>query len=597
MNGWLSEQLAVLLDPARSGPIVVLDPDELIGPGDRAELEQEIDIWTADDWVAMRRAWDLGIRVGQGDVDHAAVIVQSSDFANTQDLPWDIEHEAVGVVRVRWPVPLELRALFRAVPDLADPLATAARSGDDISTIVAKAIGFTRGDPASELDTVAKLRTNPSTPLEVWDALGNAFQAELPRSIAKAHGDLMPLQDAWDDWLQDGGRSMHADELSAAPAPIIALLTSGMVASAPSRADDLPAWTVIGASAPDPAVQLDSLLAQQPPAPDSLSGWIETASWWGQVRDTATDLLDPASEDRVWGVWTELDAAFSTWLFRSYGSSLLASANTPRALHQIAPFLARRVEGGARVLLIVVDGLGFAHWARVRATAGLHVLDSTGCLAMIPTLTTISRQAIFAGCLPVEFADSINTTSAEPRRWMQFWKDCGVHERDITYTKLVGATSAEHPMLSGRVVAVVVNAVDEIMHGSEVLGDRQVTASVELWARSGFLGQLVGDATSSGYEVWLTADHGNLPTTPRQVPREGQTVESAGTRVRLYPNSVLRSQAQDHGVIWDPPALPAGAIHPLFAPGRSGYHPTGVRVSHGGLSLDEVIVPFVQVAT
>ena len=56
MNGWLSEQLAVLLDPARSGPIVVLDPDELIGPGDRAELEQEIDIWTADDWVAMRRA-------------------------------------------------------------------------------------------------------------------------------------------------------------------------------------------------------------------------------------------------------------------------------------------------------------------------------------------------------------------------------------------------------------------------------------------------------------------------------------------------------------------------------------------------------------
>ena len=80
-------------------------------------------------------------------------------------------------------------------------------------------------------------------------------------------------------------------------------------------------------------------------------------------------------------------------------------------------------------------------------------------------------------------------------------------------------------------------------------------------------------------------------------PKEGQTVESAGTRVRLYPNEVLRDGAAEFGVVWDPPGYPRGTRCPLFAQGRTGFQQSGTRVSHGGLSLDEVIVPFMQVTT
>jgi len=97
--------------------------------------------------------------------------------------------------------------------------------------------------------------------------------------------------------------------------------------------------------------------------------------------------------------------------------------------------------------------------------------------------------------------------------------------------------------------------------------------------------------------VWITSDHGNLPTVAGPVPSEGQTVESAGTRVRMYPNDTLRDAAIDYGDIWNPPGYPDGQLRPLFAPGRRGYHPSGAKVSHGGLSLDEVIIPFVQVTT
>ena len=116
-----------------------------------------------------------------------------------------------------------------------------------------------------------------------------------------------------------------------------------------------------------------------------------------------------------------------------------------------------------------------------------------------------------------------------------------------------------------------------------------------MWARAGFDEDPTASAVTQGYEVWLTSDHGNLPTVAGPVPKEGQTVESAGTRVRIYPNEVLRSAASEFGVIWDPPGYPRGTRCPLFPPGRTGFHTSGTRVSHGGLSLDEVIVPFAQV--
>jgi hypothetical protein len=193
----------------------------------------------------------------------------------------------------------------------------------------------------------------------------------------------------------------------------------------------LPSWTAIGVAEQDPRQLLAELISQRPPAPTASAEWIDTASWWGSVRSAAGDV---PGDESVWGVWEELDRACTGRLDRSYGSSLRAAAGTRRGLHQIAPFLARRVEDGTRVLLVVIDGLGFAQGSRLRSPTGLHVEESAGCLAMIPTLTTISRQAIVAGALPVDYSDTLATTSDEPRRGAAFWAGQGLHQRDVSYT-------------------------------------------------------------------------------------------------------------------------------------------------------------------
>jgi hypothetical protein len=596
MRPWVAAQIGHAAS-VPAGAVVILDAESVLADADVEDLRQEMDVIPITDWIELRRVWDLDIR-HRSERARTALLIRAEDFAGPSDLPWDIEREAAAVARVRWPVPIELRPLFRVAGEQADALAGAARSNAPANEIVAIAYGVRPGASADELDAVARLRLDPSTPPELWDALTQTLMTSLARQVADDRGDPSSLQAAWNDWLRAGDASPSASALRAAPGPVLSLLGSGVLMPAPAVAKGLPDWTRIGAAEPDPNDLIEQLVAAKPPEPSTAHDWIETASWWGQVRAAvASQPIPPRLSEPAWEIWQDLDTKFGAWLRESYGSSLLSAAPTPRAVHQIAPFLARRVADGARVLLVVLDGLGFAQWHQLRAATPLKILQATGCLAMIPTLTGVSRQAILAGALPVDFPDTLTSTRLEDRRWRAFWTEHGLREQDVTYSKTLGSDASNVPTLGGRVAAVVVTAVDELLHGAEVLADRQVAVDVGLWAKAGFLEALVEAGVRAGFEVWLTADHGNLPTLPGPVPSEGQLVESAGTRVRLYPNETLRAAAAEYGTIWDPPGFPADVpLRPLFAPGRRGFHTSGAQVSHGGLSLDEVVIPFVQVS-
>jgi len=134
------------------------------------------------------------------------------------------------------------------------------------------------------------------------------------------------------------------------------------------------------------------------------------------------------------------------------------------------------------------------------------------------------------------------------------------------------------------------------MHSSELFGDAQLLANLDVWGANGFLDNLVRRASKEGFGTWVTADHGNLECLPAGAPAEGVAIESAGKRLLRYPNRTLRDTSAAEGIVWDGiPGLPATAEPLRFAPGRLAYTNELVSVSHGGLSIDEVIVPLTRV--
>ena len=71
-----------------------------------------------------------------------------------------------------------------------------------------------------------------------------------------------------------------------------------------------------------------------------------------------------------------------------------------------------------------------------------------------------------------------------------------------------------------------------------------------------------------------------------------------GERVRVYPDRSLRARVKERfpdAIVWPPLGLPEDYL-PLLAPGRSAFVQEGERiVGHGGISLEELVVPFVRI--
>ncbi len=598
---WLDRQLAEAHD--RSGsPVVVVDPDGLLDDATAGALGE---LWRAVDYLSLRRLWEEhGRRAPLS--PRQVFVVCSAEFTEARSLPWDIERGATVVV-IRWPVGPEWRTIARQLPPaLFDLLADLAVPGTSPEAVVVEllceGLGVVLPAPSasSELEAVVRLIASHLVPDPLWVLVRPLVRDVLALGLCQPTPDLAPLQGAWAQWLSLGDRATHAATLRDAGAGLGALFASGLLRPEPLTADGLPAWSRLGATQPGPAERMADLLdaPPRPWPPKTAADWVAAASWWGDVRAAAA-AASPAPAalvNRALETWEELDEAFQLWLRSGYSLLFSSTRSHPITLDQVAPFLARRHGAtGRRQLLVLVDGMGFAQWSQLRRALAVEVVDATGCFAMCPTLTSVSRQAVFAGAVPLAFANSLWTTSREEARWRAFWGNEGLSGREVGYHRTAGATAANLPVLSGEAVAgVVLLAVDELMHGSDVLGDAQLSAGLEAWVRHGFLDTLVKRADGEGFEVWMTADHGNIEATPSGRVMEGPLVDQAGTRVRLYENTVLRDTARADGVSWDPPGLPEGKA-PLFAAGRTGYHSGGPRVSHGGLSLDEVIVPFVQV--
>jgi hypothetical protein len=148
-----------------------------------------------------------------------------------------------------------------------------------------------------------------------------------------------------------------------------------------------------------------------------------------------------------------------------------------------------------------------------------------------------------------------------------------------------------------RAVGLVVDKVDRIMHGIE-LGSAGMHNQIRQWTAQGFLASLVDLLLDRGFAVYLTSDHGNVEARGCGRPVEGSVADLRGERVRVYPDAIFRRgvAAQFPGSIeWPALGLPNEYL-PLIAPGRMAFVTRDkVTVAHGGICIDELIVPLVQV--
>ena len=345
-----------------------------------------------------------------------------------------------------------------------------------------------------------------------------------------------------------------------------------------------------------------------PTAEARYSDWIAFALKWAELSSLVHCGNGTEHQTRLKEIGDALNTNFAGWLADHYSSLINLPPTNPAMLHHVPRRLARDIEdtGSSRAALIVVDGLALDQWVTIRQLLQKQdanlVMRESATFAWIPTLTSVSRQSVFSGKPPLYFPASINSTNSEEKLWKQFWEGHGLSRLDVAYQRGLGdgdaagvLDSAIHPGKT-KVVGLVVDKVDKIMHGMQ-LGSAGMHNQIKQWCHAGFLSAMVGQLLECGYEVWLTADHGNIQCEGKGRPSEGVIAEIRGERVRVYPTPELRAQvagAFPFAHEWQPVGLPADYF-PLVAGGRDAFvNPGDAIVGHGGVALEEVIVPLVK---
>ncbi len=385
----------------------------------------------------------------------------------------------------------------------------------------------------------------------------------------------------------------------------------------------MPSWVKAGVIQDPTALQalvlkgINGLIETTPTAASSHKDWSEFAKRYGEILARTHGLPGKevsghltAIQDRIKTLQAQSDEHLQAWVAAKHYADLILQpvAKGPVMVHHVPRFLRhRRSAGETKLALLVFDGLAFDQWVQIRehliATTKRFAFEEGAAFAWLPTVTSVSRQALFSGLKPREFEDSIDRTDKEESLWKAFWQNEGVNPNEVMYRRalrqsnqldaLEAALLDQHP----KVVGLVIDEVDERLHKER--SKKDVAMWIGNWLTTGFVDRLFSMLLDKGYHIYLTADHGNVEATGIGRPNQGVIAETRGERVRVYRSEALRADsatAYPGTLSLDIAGLPANFM-PLFAGGRTAFVPEGDQVVvHGGVSVEELIVPFVKVS-
>lgn len=242
--------------------------------------------------------------------------------------------------------------------------------------------------------------------------------------------------------------------------------------------------------------------------------------------------------------------------------------------------------------LIVMDGMSILDWLIISKDLEGVYYKNNFTYAIIPTITSISRQSLLSGKFPVEMKEPFNL-NYEKNMFVEKCMENGYKKEEIKYNRGYDFEID----YSDKCICVIINDIDDLIHNQKQ-GNLGMFNDIRLLSRSEKLYELIKSLYNSGFDVYLASDHGH---------KETQTIGNpTGTGVELKTKSkrtmILKDFADYKSVIdefdmieYPPYYLPKDYKYLLCEHNKSFGIKGSTALSHGGISIEELIVPFVKI--
>ena len=358
------------------------------------------------------------------------------------------------------------------------------------------------------------------------------------------------------------------------------------------------------------ARELDGIEQDVPVESAGFDEWGDFAKTWAAWRVQQRKYWQDAQpiQHRYADIHDLIQRRFFLWLRNNFDSYIrYPYLPKPSCVHHVLPYLANRYPPSPQnpLAIVIMDGMAWEDWLILEKFLQLTQMDfhyeTFSILAFLPTLTSISRQALLSAQLPHQFSNSWQSTHMEGKLWASFWQASGLESSEIGYVRGLGKqpnvslneeiiSLLQVPNLS--VAAIIVNGIDDLIHSSS-LTDATFQGDILSWANQIELSAFLHGLLQNFSTVVITSDHGHITGKGiGKLPYEHMTVEDS-LRAGLFTPPLAKHALDklEHSVAWSGYGLPDDLM--VVFPKRNGIFASlkTIRISHGGPALEEVVIP------
>jgi len=242
------------------------------------------------------------------------------------------------------------------------------------------------------------------------------------------------------------------------------------------------------------------------------------------------------------------------------------------------------------IALIVIDGLSFWQYALIKNRLSGNKKEEI-TFSWIPSITQLSRQAIFRGSSPLESYKQ-NPTN-ESKLWKDYWKSKNYNDFEILYQHdTINISSTD----SIKRLGLVYKDLDDYMHSSKDYND--LLKLTENWFVRSKLQETIQDLLSKGFRVIITSDHGNIQAKGWRGlnGKEKLGTNKSGSRSERhleYSEKRLKDEFLDNN-----PELLDSIVQEeqaLYFKDELSFSRRDDLVTHGGAHFLEVVIPFIEI--